>query len=108
MTVGLLARSRLHITHRSKPAFRSLRDEALTKFGEFIGAGSFPSVIRPLLARSRSRIGSQRGYISSPAQRNVFRFWTNAPENLCLDSKCEMRKGKSLRRRIWNWLLLQI
>ena len=25
--------------NRGKPAFRSLRDEALTKFGEFIGAG---------------------------------------------------------------------
>src|SRR5713101_3015798 len=34
-----LARSRLPITNRGKPAFRSLRDEALTKFGEFIGAG---------------------------------------------------------------------
>ena len=36
---GALPTSRLPITNRGKPAFRSLRDEALTKFGEFIGAG---------------------------------------------------------------------
>ena len=30
---------RLPITNCGESAFRSLRDEALTKFGEFIGAG---------------------------------------------------------------------
>src|ERR1700682_427895 len=44
---------------------------------------------------------------SSPAARNVFRFWTNAPESP-LDSKCKTRKGKPLRRTIWNWLPLRI
>jgi hypothetical protein len=45
--------------------------------------------------------------ISSPAARNVFRFWTNADENP-LDWKCKTRKGKSLRRKICNWLPLRI
>src|ERR1700682_2686232 len=45
--------------------------------------------------------------ISSPVARNVFRFWTNAPENP-RDWKCKTRKGKSLRRTIWNWLPLRI
>src|ERR1700737_4723329 len=46
-------------------------------------------------------------YLFSRAARNVFRFWTNAPENP-LEWKCKTRKGKSLRRTIWNWLLLRI
>src|SRR5260221_1316219 len=47
--------SRLPITNRGKLAFRSLRDEALTKFGEFIGAGrEFPSVIRSTLCAKES------------------------------------------------------
>src|SRR5260370_27483776 len=45
--------------------------------------------------------------ISSPAARNVFRFWTNAPENP-FECKYTTRKGKSLRRTIWNWLVLRI
>jgi len=45
--------------------------------------------------------------ISSPAGRNVFRFWTNAPESP-LEWKCKTRKGKPLRRTIWNWLLLRV
>src|SRR3984893_19234125 len=45
--------------------------------------------------------------ISSPAARNVFRFWTNAPESP-FESKYTTRKGKSLRRTIWNWLQSKI
>src|SRR5712664_2283465 len=45
--------------------------------------------------------------ISSPAARNVFRFWTNALESP-FECKYTTRKGKSLRRTIWNWLLLRI
>jgi hypothetical protein len=58
----LRPRSRLHITNRSKPAFRSLRDEALTKFGEFIGVGSFPSVIRLHLCEAAPGL-ARRGVI---------------------------------------------
>ncbi len=50
-----LPTSRLPITNRGKLAFRSLRDEALTKFGEFIGAGrEFPFVIRSTLCAKES------------------------------------------------------
>src|SRR5260370_26130971 len=45
--------------------------------------------------------------ISSPAARNVFRFWTNAPESP-FECKYTTRKGKSLRPKICNWLLLRI
>src|ERR1700693_6583050 len=57
--------------------------------------------------RSSLLCASGEKVISSPAARNVFRFWTNAPENP-LEWKCKTRKGKSLRRTIWNWLLLRI
>src|SRR5258708_8043615 len=50
-----LPTSRLPITNRGKLAFRSLRDEALTKFGEFIGSRrQFPSVIRSTLCAKES------------------------------------------------------
>src|ERR1700693_5754410 len=65
----------------------------------------------PQKAESCSRFSllcaSGEKVISSPAARNVFRFWTNAPENLP-DWECKTRKGKSLRRTIWNWLSLRI
>src|ERR1700682_5565716 len=65
----------------------------------------------PQKAESCSRFSllcaSGEKVISSPAARNVFRFWTNAPENP-RDWKCKTRKGKSLRRTIWNWLPLRI
>src|SRR5467141_2831905 len=58
-------------------------------------------------SRSSLLYASGEKVISSPAARNVFRFWINAPGNP-LDWKCKMRKGKSLRRPIWNRLLLRI
>jgi HxlR-like helix-turn-helix protein len=48
----------------------------------------------PVLVALRQR----EKVISSPAARNVFRFWTNAPAPP--DWKCETGKGKSLRRTI--------
>src|SRR4030081_509704 len=60
-----------------------------------------------LLTRSSLLCVSGEKVICSPAARNVFRFWTYAPESP-FECKYTTRKGKSLRRTIWNWLLSKI
>src|SRR6266478_7834801 len=52
------------ITNRGKLAFRSLRDEALTKFGEFIGAGREFSICDSLYTLCEAVIGMIRRSIS--------------------------------------------
>src|SRR5260370_38401206 len=71
------------------------REYALTQKGREL----FPVIL--LLCASGEKV------ISSPSTRNVFRFWTNAPESP-FECKHTTRRGKSLRRMIWNWLLLRI